>query len=161
MSPRSSPRWPYLLACAALAACVAAAVTTTAQSSTDKWWPGYGSGPDNSRYFPSQQITRGNVGRVQVAWTYPFGDTGSGPIVVRGVIYGRGRNASLVALDAATGDARLAEYQPYWAARAGLLARTDALDAADEAYQRAIGLEPDPAVRRFLQQRRERLRDSL
>lgn len=73
----------------------------------------------------------------------------------------RGPAAGLAALDAAAGDARLAEYQPYWAARAGLLARTDALEAADEAYQRAIGLEPDPAVRRFLQQRRERLRGSL
>jgi predicted RNA polymerase sigma factor len=30
--------------------------------------------------------------------------------------------------------------------------------AADQAYQRAIGLEPDPAVRRFLQQRRMELR---
>ena len=39
----------------------------------------------------------------QVAWTYPFGDTGSSPIVVRGVIYGRGRNGSLVAVDAKTG----------------------------------------------------------
>ena len=105
--PRArAPRRPFLLACAALAACVAAVVTTPAQSSTDKWWTGYGSGPDNSRYFPSKQITRGNVSRLQVAWTYPFGDTGSGPIVVRGVIYGRGRNGSLVALDAATGTER-------------------------------------------------------
>ena len=38
-----------------------------------------------------------------MAWTYPFGDTGSSPIVVRGVIYGRGRNGSLVAVDAKTG----------------------------------------------------------
>jgi quinoprotein glucose dehydrogenase len=106
MSSRSAPRWPFLLACAALAACVAAVVTTTAQSSTDKWWTGYGRGPDNSRYFPSKQITRGNVSRLQVAWTYPFGDTGSGPVVVRGVIYGRGRNGSLIALDAATGKER-------------------------------------------------------
>jgi glucose dehydrogenase len=52
---------------------------------------------------PSTQITRDNVGRSRVAWTYPFGDTGSGPIVVRGAIYGRGRNGSLIALDAATG----------------------------------------------------------
>ena len=43
---------------------------------------------------------------MQAAWTYPFGDTGSGPIVVRGVVYGRGRNGSLVALDAATGAER-------------------------------------------------------
>jgi quinoprotein glucose dehydrogenase len=106
MSRTGAPRWPYLLACAALAACVAAAVTATAQSSTDRWWTGYGGGPDNSRYFPSTQITRGNVSRLQVAWTYPFGDTGSGPIVVRGVIYGRGRNGSLIALDAATGRER-------------------------------------------------------
>jgi quinoprotein glucose dehydrogenase len=55
---------------------------------------------------PSKQITRDNVGRLQAAWTYPFGDTGSGPIVVRGVIYGRGRNGSLIALDAATGAER-------------------------------------------------------
>ena len=106
MFQSSAPRRPFLLACAALAASVAAVVATTAQSSTDTWWTGYGSGPDNSRYFPSKQITRGNVSRLQVAWTYPFGDTGSGPIVVRGVIYGRGRNGSLVALDAATGAER-------------------------------------------------------
>src|SRR4030095_13232014 len=37
---------------------------------------------------------------------YPFGDAGSSPIVVRGVIYGRGRNGSLVALDAAAGQER-------------------------------------------------------
>ena len=54
-------------------------------------------------------------------------------------------------------DARLADYQPYWAARAGLLARSGGVDAADAAYQRAIGLERDPAVRRFLQERRKAL----
>ena len=70
----------------------------------------------------------------------------------------RGPAAGLAALDALAGDARLAEYQPYWAARAALLARTDDVDAADQAYQRAIGLESDPAVRRFLQVRRLELR---
>jgi RNA polymerase sigma-70 factor (ECF subfamily) len=65
----------------------------------------------------------------------------------------RGPAAGLLTLDALAGDARLAEYQPYWAARAGLLARTGARAAAEEAYERAIGLEADPAVRRFLQQR--------
>jgi quinoprotein glucose dehydrogenase len=104
--PRRARQRSFLLAFAALAACAAGVVTTTARSSTDKWWTGYGSGPDNSRYFPSKQITRSNVSRLQAAWTYPFGDTGSGPIVVRGVIYGRGRNGSLIALDAATGKER-------------------------------------------------------
>ena len=69
----------------------------------------------------------------------------------------RGADAGLAALDAIAGDARLADYQPYWAARAGLLARTGQAEAADAAYRRAIGLEADPAVRRFLQQRREAL----
>jgi RNA polymerase sigma-70 factor (ECF subfamily) len=70
----------------------------------------------------------------------------------------RGPAAGLEALDALAGDARLAQYQPYWAARAGLLARTGELEAADEAYERAIGLERDPAVRRFLGRRRAALR---
>ena len=69
----------------------------------------------------------------------------------------RGAAAGLAALDALADDPRLSDYQPYWAARAGLLARTRVLNAADEAYQRAIGLESDPAVRRFLQQRRSEL----
>jgi RNA polymerase sigma-70 factor (ECF subfamily) len=71
----------------------------------------------------------------------------------------RGPAAGLKVLDALADDARLAEYQPYWAARAGLLARTGAVAAAEEAYERAIGLEADPAVRRFLQARRADLRE--
>jgi RNA polymerase sigma-70 factor (ECF subfamily) len=68
-----------------------------------------------------------------------------------------GPDAGLAALDALTDDQRLAEYQPYWAARAGLLARSGDVVAADGAYERAIGLEADPAVRRFLQRRRAEL----
>ena len=70
-----------------------------------------------------------------------------------------GPAAGLLALNAVAEDARLANYQPYWAARAGLLARAGERDAADRAYERAIGLEPDPAVRRFLQQRRDEVLD--
>ncbi len=65
--------------------------------------------------------------------------------------------SGLAALDAISSDARLAEYQPYWAARADLLARTGDRAAAQEAYDQAIGLEADPAVRRFLQRRRAAL----
>jgi RNA polymerase sigma-70 factor, ECF subfamily len=57
------------------------------------------------------------------------------------------------ALAALPQDARLADYQPYWAARADLLARSCEREAALAAYERAIGLESDAAVRRFLQQR--------
>jgi len=100
----SQPKWQvrrYLRAAAGLAAALAA-VTTMAQSS-DKWWPGYGNGPDNSRYVASSQINKSNVSQLQVAWTYPYGETGSSPIVARGVVYGRGRNGSIVAVDAKTG----------------------------------------------------------
>lgn len=65
-----------------------------------------------------------------------------------------GPAAALAALDALAGDERLADYQPWWAARAGLLARTGDNAGAGEAYERAIGLESDPAVRRFLQHRK-------
>ena len=61
--------------------------------------------------------------------------------------------AGLQALDALAGEARLADYQPFWAARADLLARAGRKQEAAAAYERAIGLERDPAVRAFLQQR--------
>jgi RNA polymerase sigma-70 factor (ECF subfamily) len=70
----------------------------------------------------------------------------------------RGPRAGLALLDAWREDKRLAEYQPHWAARADLLARAAEADDADRAYELAIGLESDPAVRRFLQRQREALR---
>src|SRR5262249_46864628 len=59
-----------------------------------------------------------------------------------------GPDAGLEALEPFADDRRLMEYQPYWAARAQLLARRGDFGAADAAYERAIGLESDPAVRR-------------
>lgn len=87
----------------ALLAMVTAGASAQAQSSKDKWWPGYGGGPENTRYFASKQINKSNVNQLQVAWTYPYSDAGGYPLVVRGVIYGRGRNGSLVAVNAKTG----------------------------------------------------------
>ena len=46
-------------------------------------------------------------------------------------------------------DRRFVCYQPDWAARAHLLQRSGATDASDAAYAQAIGLELDPAERRF------------
>ncbi len=66
----------------------------------------------------------------------------------------RGAAAGLEALAALTNDSRLDSYQPYWAARAELLSQTGEVQAALAAYDRAIGLEADAAVRRFLQRRR-------
>jgi len=70
-----------------------------------------------------------------------------------------GAGAALAAMPAVAEDARLAEYQPYWAARAALLARTGANGEARRAYEIAIGLERDGAVRRFLQARQAALAD--
>jgi len=65
----------------------------------------------------------------------------------------RGPAEGLAALDTLVADARLLDYQPYWAARAALLARAGRGADAAQAYRRAVGLESDPAVRRFLQRR--------
>jgi predicted RNA polymerase sigma factor len=65
----------------------------------------------------------------------------------------QGPKAALEAMQELAADARLREYQPYWAARAELMAKSGAHREAREAYEVAIGLERDPAVRRFLQRR--------
>jgi RNA polymerase sigma-70 factor (ECF subfamily) len=65
-----------------------------------------------------------------------------------------GPGPGLAAMQEVAGDARLSEYQPYWAVRAELLARMGAHAEAREAYEMAIGLERDESVRRWLQRRR-------
>ncbi len=64
-----------------------------------------------------------------------------------------GASAGLDALAEVKGDPRIGSYQPYWAARAELLARTGEHGEAWQAYEIAIGLERDPAVKRYLEQR--------
>lgn len=66
-----------------------------------------------------------------------------------------GPRAALDGLDQVA--ARLADYQPYWAARAGFLADLGETEGARDAYERAIGLERDPAVRAFLAERKHAL----
>jgi RNA polymerase sigma-70 factor (ECF subfamily) len=51
----------------------------------------------------------------------------------------------------------MAEYQPYWAARAELLGKIGAYSEAWQCYDVGIGLERDGAVRRFLQRRQSAL----
>ncbi len=65
-----------------------------------------------------------------------------------------GAAAGLAALDHVSADPRVRDYQPYWAARADLLARAGANHEARNAWQIAIGLERDPSVRQALEQRR-------
>lgn len=70
-----------------------------------------------------------------------------------------GPKAAAEAIKNIASDDRLTEYQPYWAARAELLSKTGAHDEARQAYEIAIGLEREPAVRAFLQKRQASLPD--
>jgi predicted RNA polymerase sigma factor len=65
----------------------------------------------------------------------------------------KGAEPALAALDGIDADA-VSAYQPYWAVRAHLLQRLGKTPEALDAYDRAIGLTEDPAVRQFLLQRR-------
>lgn len=62
----------------------------------------------------------------------------------------RGPHAALSDLASIEDDERMIGYQPYWAARADLLARAGRHAEAFLAYGSAIGLTIDPASRRFL-----------
>lgn len=65
----------------------------------------------------------------------------------------KGAEAGLEALDGIDPD-DVCAYQPYWATRAHLLQRAGRTPEALDAFDRAIGLIEDPAVRQFLLQRR-------
>jgi len=75
-------------------------------------WASYGGGPENIRYSTLHQITRDNVQKLTVAWTFDTGDAFRGsemqcnPIVVHGVLYATTPKLKVVALDAATGKLR-------------------------------------------------------
>ena len=86
-----------------LGAAFCAAMAMPIAHGQNEWWTDYGGGTDSSHYIKSRQIDKSNVGQMEVAWVYPPGETGFNPIVVDNVIYGLGRNSSLVALDATTG----------------------------------------------------------
>ena len=105
-------------------------------------------------------IAKNGVRRVRLVPIEQLGErlglTGSPVAAInRAVAYAETAGAAdgLALLDRLADDPRLAGYQPYWAARAGLLARTGNAPEADAAYRRAIALEADPAVRRFPQLR--------
>src|SRR5262249_33918380 len=69
-----------------------------------------------------------------------------------------GPDAGLAALDELDQNV-LADYQPFPAARADLLARSGDPDAARDAYDEAIARSGNEAERRFLRDRRARLWD--
>ena len=78
-----------------------------AQAQTQhRTWTDYGSGADSSKFFDARQITKANVGKLAVAWSYPTRDHRAyafNPIIIGDRMYVLARNSSLVALNAATG----------------------------------------------------------
>ena len=85
---------------AGLLAAVAVSGSDTRRSG--KWWWDNLHGPDSSNFVDSDQINKSNVGELEIAWYYPYAQTGFNPIVVDNVMYLLGRNSSLIALDATT-----------------------------------------------------------
>jgi glucose dehydrogenase len=100
---RDSPRMPSALAAAA---------------KDEREWPAYGGDALGSRYSPLAEITRDNVRRLRVAWTFHTGETPASaptrrptafeatPIVVGGALYLATPLGRVFALDPATGQER-------------------------------------------------------
>ena len=105
---RGTTRRTGVAVAVAVVAAVAAGSIGLGGAQAPREWRDYAGGPDSSRFVSATQITKANVGRLQVAWTYPDGDTDFNPLVVRDVIYTRARGNALVAVDAATGTERWA-----------------------------------------------------
>ncbi len=94
-------RLPFSLITFTLAVLVCAGVATASRST--KWWSDNLHGPDSSNFVDSDQIKKSNVGQLEVAWFYPYAQSGFNPIVVDNVMYLLGRNSSLIAVDATSG----------------------------------------------------------
>ncbi len=67
------------------------------------------------------------------------------------LLHVKGAELALAALPSPIEHSWLATFQPFHAARAAILAKSGDLLSAAQAYHLAVGLEADPAVRRYLQ----------
>jgi quinoprotein glucose dehydrogenase len=111
--------------------------TPQSSTATSQNWSRYGGNDENNHYSPLAQIDRGNVSKLQVAWTFDTGEEGglqTSPLIVNGVLYGITPTQKIFALYAATGkllwkfDSGIIGRQPdrglaYWAAADGKGAR--------------------------------------
>jgi glucose dehydrogenase len=62
---------------------------------------------DKPKFVALDQITKGNVGELEVAWFYPTNDSNTytfNPIIVDSIMYVLAKSNSLVALNATTGE---------------------------------------------------------
>ncbi|MDA0195734.1 MAG: c-type cytochrome [Bacteroidetes bacterium] len=85
------------------------------ESNTDIYsnpnWSHYQGGPEVNQYKSFDQINKGNIDQLEVAWIYDAGDIDTlnrsqiqcNPLIIDGVLYGSSLKLKLFALDAATG----------------------------------------------------------
>ena len=91
---------------AALLLALVGGATLSAGPAEYRRWTAYGGGPEQIRYSSLAQIHRGNVTRLQVAWTYDTGEQGAmqtQPVIVRDVLYGYTPSHKAFAVRADTG----------------------------------------------------------
>jgi quinoprotein glucose dehydrogenase len=72
-------------------------------------WRVYGGNPEGTRYSALGEVNRGNVARLEVAWSYDSREEGglqTNPIIVDGVVYVTTPKHKVVALDGVTGAVR-------------------------------------------------------
>ncbi len=82
------------------------AQNATAVSTPQQDWPVYGGQAAGTHYSSLQQIDRGNVAKLKVAWTYDTKEKGglqTSPIIVGRTLYAYTPTQKVIALDAATG----------------------------------------------------------
>lgn len=84
---------------------------TTAGAPQD--WQHYSNGPQGTRFTPLDQINKGNIDKLQVAWTYRTGEIAEGasesqntPIQIADTVYTCTPLSKVIALDADTGKER-------------------------------------------------------
>ena len=123
----------------------------------DDGWSAYGHDPGGTRYSPLKQITRDNVSKLKVAWTYHTGALQpetrlnekaafeATPILVEGLLYFSTPFNQVIALDPATGaekwkfDPQVARTHGYSEVTSrGVAAWTDAKSAKDAPCQLRI-----------------------
>jgi quinoprotein glucose dehydrogenase len=95
---------------------LALAATAGAQSMSPGEWTAYGHDASGARYSPLTQLSRANVGKLEVAWTYRTGEMEAKtqqpakleatPLMVDGTLYLSTPFGRAIALDPATGKVR-------------------------------------------------------
>jgi quinoprotein glucose dehydrogenase len=89
-------------------------LSAMAHAAADTGWDHYGGGQHGMQYSSLDQITRGNVAKLEEAWRYETGELGEGadepfafqanPILAEGKLYVATGSAIVIALDPATGE---------------------------------------------------------